>query len=932
MPVCPTCDNRPFATKEALLQHVRTSSNAHPFCLACDRRFASELAYNAHMAAKHPPTFDCLKCGKSYASQFALEGHYRGHTDHPNCPVCGKGFYDFAQLSAHIHEIHNNLWCNTCNMRFESTIVAEEHYRTSPAHPKCQICAMGCRDEGILQKHMRSHESTGTSQNALSPVPNGSGGPEPPTLRSPTRAPSTQSYQPSPPTPSSITSLPPPSTPSQPKEVSSIQHNTMHGLISPPHPGFVRLSAPMTHNGSTASFGGTGFSPLSPKPNIFNKELRRVTSIDTTPRVGSPDISQILNPQASPLLNVEAPAFSPIALPKPGRQVDEIWSSRENIQIGRTALPSSSVPASTAPQPWNSTSKVASNGSSISKSVPTTQVIPFVHPYRFQAPPPRHRASSDFGDSKNSPSSFDSSKYNSPTISEPTRLNSATHGEYHFNPRLYPGSARYAATQFSQSVGYPNGTSGASVTVPASLVSLPLPFSLPQRQTSAVQIKSPPSEKKKGQLSESDDLYVDAVVNKHKKKAFEDSIAVVSPMTTPRLGTETPLHDFGVKPEIGTHANAQSSPSDFSTDFSTISSASSGRERTVSPTPVGIRRQRNRSRSRTSTARSDISSLNIPTYEVVDCSQQASPFSPEVTSPAGLAPLPAISPLGPSPIDLDASFEIPEARHPLPDSNPPSPPIAEESLDYQGLQIFRPKPVERPNSRISGDFGLHRASDDEGILFSSAEGIFENDFGECSRPPSSAPSSPRSFVTSHQEPEESEHQEDLARFGGSRSSSRARGSSSETISDVFYKAEPNVVIKSPSPTPSPTPVTPKAEDDIVTLPSLEAVTTDNLDATFNNKQHHSQTLVAPSLGVTPNLSINSTAASEGIGSAGSSSSLPSLQCRACRRETPDDITATMCGHVFCNRCIVDAVIKTSRCPFCSTPTLLYCLFRLDLTT
>lgn len=62
-------------------------------------------------------------------------------------------------------------------------------------------------------------------------------------------------------------------------------------------------------------------------PNF--QELRRVTSIDTTPRVGSPDISQILNPQASPLLNVEAPAFSPIALPKPGRQVDEIWSSRE---------------------------------------------------------------------------------------------------------------------------------------------------------------------------------------------------------------------------------------------------------------------------------------------------------------------------------------------------------------------------------------------------------------------------------------------------------------------------------------------------------------------------------------------------------------------------------------------------------------------------
>jgi hypothetical protein len=36
-------------------------------------------------------------------------------------------------------------------------------------------------------------------------------------------------------------------------------------------------------------------------------------------------------------------------------------------------------------------------------------------------------------------------------------------------------------------------------------------------------------------------------------------------------------------------------------------------------------------------------------------------------------------------------------------------------------------------------------------------------------------------------------------------------------------------------------------------------------------------------------------------------------------------------YSFCvNRCITDAVIKTSRCPVCMTPTLLYCLFRLDL--
>jgi len=57
---------------------------------------------------------------------------------------------------------------------------------------------------------------------------------------------------------------------------------------------------------------------------------------------------------------------------------------------------------------------------------------------------------------------------------------------------------------------------------------------------------------------------------------------------------------------------------------------------------------------------------------------------------------------------------------------------------------------------------------------------------------------------------------------------------------------------------------------------------------------------------------------------------PALHCRACKADSCDEITATMCGHIFCNKCIVDAVIKSSRCPECAAPTLLYCLFRLNL--
>lgn len=117
MPVCPQCDNRHFNTKEALLQHMRSSSAWHPFCTSCDRRFVSQTAYDAvrrccsrcaspdfdidwmyaqHMAAKHPPTFDCTLCNRPYHAPFALEDHYRGSNVHPNCTKCGRGFRDQA--------------------------------------------------------------------------------------------------------------------------------------------------------------------------------------------------------------------------------------------------------------------------------------------------------------------------------------------------------------------------------------------------------------------------------------------------------------------------------------------------------------------------------------------------------------------------------------------------------------------------------------------------------------------------------------------------------------------------------------------------------------------------------------------------------------------------------------------------------------------
>uniref|UniRef100_D8QDS7 RING-type domain-containing protein n=1 Tax=Schizophyllum commune (strain H4-8 / FGSC 9210) TaxID=578458 RepID=D8QDS7_SCHCM len=55
-----------------------------------------------------------------------------------------------------------------------------------------------------------------------------------------------------------------------------------------------------------------------------------------------------------------------------------------------------------------------------------------------------------------------------------------------------------------------------------------------------------------------------------------------------------------------------------------------------------------------------------------------------------------------------------------------------------------------------------------------------------------------------------------------------------------------------------------------------------------------------------------------------------LKCRLCARNPCEEPTVTMCGHIFCNKCIVDAIISSSSCPLCSAPQLLYCIFKLRL--
>lgn len=59
---------------------------------------------------------------------------------------------------------------------------------------------------------------------------------------------------------------------------------------------------------------------------------------------------------------------------------------------------------------------------------------------------------------------------------------------------------------------------------------------------------------------------------------------------------------------------------------------------------------------------------------------------------------------------------------------------------------------------------------------------------------------------------------------------------------------------------------------------------------------------------------------------------PSFYCRICQVDPCREITATACGHVFCNACIVEEVRENARCPVCNAAVLLFALLKLDLVS
>ncbi|KAK2465591.1 hypothetical protein APHAL10511_002483 [Amanita phalloides] len=295
MHVCTHCNNRSFVNDDALRQHLKSSS-AHPFCTHCNRHFINEKAYEAHMAARHPPTFDCAKCTRTFRSQSSLEDHYRGSPEHPNCSRCGKGFRNKRLMEEHYSMQHALVSC-PCGPAMLFFDELDEHYLTSDMHPSCVICHCGFKDNESHKEHMAFNHGN------LYCAPCSAYFETPETL--------SDHYFSSPGHPSCITCS---------KGFRGDQEFSLH--LAAEH-----ASSPAINTSPGAKIGVIG--PIQRSSIPIRRPVVRVDSPALSVRPGF----------GSPLLDVMAPSFSPTVFPPPGGVVDELWAMRENMEVPAPRVP-----------------------------------------------------------------------------------------------------------------------------------------------------------------------------------------------------------------------------------------------------------------------------------------------------------------------------------------------------------------------------------------------------------------------------------------------------------------------------------------------------------------------------------------------------------------------------------------------------------------
>ena len=106
-------------------------------CAICIRKYSSRCALNRHLKVHENKTFKCSNCTKTFQTKANLTRHnksvHTGSVKQHLCSYCGEWYRSRGSLIRHVKFIHKN-------------------------HGKvCSICSKMCRDNAMLQRHLKSH-------------------------------------------------------------------------------------------------------------------------------------------------------------------------------------------------------------------------------------------------------------------------------------------------------------------------------------------------------------------------------------------------------------------------------------------------------------------------------------------------------------------------------------------------------------------------------------------------------------------------------------------------------------------------------------------------------------------------------------------------------------------------------------------------------
>jgi len=144
-------------------EYVKESIGLY-FCIECDKRFHSRVAYTNHVRCKLAgfKQFSCHVCDKSFRSILSLKLHVKQHTvDRHICRVCGKGFVDTLRLNLHMgcHTLLFN--CSECPKRCANVSKLKIHMQNHTGEKRyaCKECGKAFRFKVSLKLHEKQHKT-----------------------------------------------------------------------------------------------------------------------------------------------------------------------------------------------------------------------------------------------------------------------------------------------------------------------------------------------------------------------------------------------------------------------------------------------------------------------------------------------------------------------------------------------------------------------------------------------------------------------------------------------------------------------------------------------------------------------------------------------------------------------------------------------------